>query len=318
MRHMTLERLSNALLLLLQMILRTTHVSAKPIVIKIEPTNICNFRCPGCRTGSGKDKSPRGIIKYEDFCRIVDQTYRHAFKVFLYMWGEPLIHPEIFHMVKYAAGKNLAVQISSNLNIYRQSYADQMVDSGLEHLVVAMDGVSQEIYEKYRVGGQIQKVIDNVRAIIITRNKRQSRRPFVELQFIVFPHNRHELHQAQQLAGELGADRFTVIDGGTSGTRVERSMKGDRTVHSDKCNALWIMACFNWDGSFFPCCDTVDDSFGNVLKEDFVALWNNVKIMKSRSLFSHHKIQEGPATKCSRCRIYGSRVLFIPEEKAVT
>jgi len=313
LRHLTLPRFLNAALLGCELVMRRTTVRSRPLVIKIEPTNICNFQCPGCRTGSGEDKSPRGQINFEDYKRIIDKTHKYAFKVILYMWGEPLINKDIFRMIRYAASKNLAVQISSNMNVFRSGYAEEIVDSGLEHLIVAMDGVSQGVYEKYRVGGKVEKVVKNVELIMEARKQRGARFPVLEMQYIVFPHNRDEIDKAEMMAERLGADTFTVIDSTINTNPAGARLRNGLPRKPDKCNSLWMMACFNWDGSFSPCCDSVDDSFGNVLEEDLKALWNSDKIRKSRSLHTSNPTKEGPATKCSRCRIYGSYVTFLPE-----
>ncbi len=312
-RHMTAARLTNLACLSAELALRRTVVRSRPVIIKIEPTNMCNFRCPGCRTGSGEDTSPRGMMKYEDFAKIIDRVHRHALKVVLYMWGEPLINKDIFRMIEYAREKNLAVQISSNMNVFRDSYAERIVESGLEHLIVAMDGVSQEVYETYRVGGDIQKVITNVGNILRVRKAMKRRFPTVELQYIVFPHNRHEIPAAQDLAGRLGVDRMTIIDSTVNTDKKNVRLRNDKPAAPDKCNALWSLACFNWDGSFSPCCDSVDDSFGNIFEQELDELWNNTKMQVSRSLHTNRPILDGPPTKCSRCRIYGNYVTFADE-----
>jgi len=313
LRHLTLPRMGNAALLLTEYALRRTKLHAGPLVIKIEPTNFCNFRCPGCRTGTGEDTGPKGMVDFENFKKMVDGMSRYAFKLILYMWGEPFINKNIFKMIEYASKKNLSVQISTNMNVFRPEIdAPKLVDSGLEHMIVALDGVSQEIYEIYRVGGQVQKVIQNVEAIVAERQKQKKRFPFIELQFIVFPHNRHEVPQVRELALCLGVDRLTFIQ---SQTRDEAMVRKGKPVQPDNCSALWLMACFNWNGSFSPCCDSVDDSFGNTLEEDFDLLWNSEKIIKSRSLHTQRPIVGGPPTKCSRCRIYRGYVTFLPREK---
>jgi MoaA/NifB/PqqE/SkfB family radical SAM enzyme len=229
------------------------------------------------------------------------------------MWGEPFINKNIFKMIEYATKKNLAVQISTNMNVFRPEVdVPKLLDSGLEHMIVALDGVSQEIYQIYRVGGQVDKVIRNVEAILAERRRRRQRFPFLELQYIVFPHNKHEMLQVSALAKRLGVDRLTFIE---SKTLEEAMTYHGKPVQPDKCNVLWLMGCFNWNGSFSPCCDSVDDSFGNVLEQDFDSLWNSDKIIKSRSLHTRHPVTDGPSTKCTRCRIYRGYVAFLPEDK---
>jgi len=311
-RHLTVRRFLNCIFLGAELILRRRRVISRPIAIKIEPTNICNFRCPGCRTGSGLDKSPRGRIDFDLFKKIVDETCAHALKLILYMWGEPLLHKDIFRMVRYAADRNLAVQLSSNMNVFKEGYAEQLVDCGLEHLIVALDGVSQSVYETYRVGGSVQRVIDNVTKVVEARAKAKRRFPVVELQYIIFPHNRHEVALAEELARDLGVDILTFIESWTN----EQQQPADGElpdVAPDKCNSLWLMACFNWDGRFTPCCDSVDDDFGNICDTGFDQLWNSVKMQKSRSLQTSRPMRGGPKTICAKCRIYGSRVVFVGE-----
>jgi radical SAM protein with 4Fe4S-binding SPASM domain len=230
------------------------------------------------------------------------------------MWGEPFIHKDVFRMIRYATDQDLAVQISSNLNVFRDGFAHKIVDSGLEHLIVAMDGVSQEVYEKYRVGGKIERVIRNLELILQARAERRSRFPEIELQYIVFPHNRHELEAAENLAFSLGVDRFTVIDTVSNTDKTNAKLSNGAPRNPDKCNSLWMLACFNWDGSLSPCCDSVDDSFGNLVTTDLASLWNSEKLQRSRSLHTSKPRTVGPETKCSRCRIYGSYVTFLPED----
>lgn len=313
-RHLTLARLVNAIWLAIELLLRRRIVRSRPLVVKIEPANICNFRCPGCRTGSGDDTSERGQITFDNFTCIVDQTYKWAFKCILYMWGEPLIHSRLFDMIEYATRKNLAVQISSNMNVFRDGYAERLVESGLAHLIVAMDGTTQDVYETYRVGGRLHKVIENTKAVVKAKKQRGSKTPFVELQFIVFPHNKHQIDEAESLAAEIGVDRFTILN---NPSNVQTTSEA-KSRPADKCSSLWMMACFNWDGSFSPCCDSVDESFGNALQNDFPKLWNSEKMQKSRSLHSSCPMDDGPPTKCTRCRIYGSYVTFLNADQPAT
>jgi len=311
LRHLTLRRVGNTMVVLLELGLRRTKVRGKPLVIKIEPTNFCNFQCPGCRTGTGEDTGPKGTVDFDHFTKMLDQVSGHAYKLILYMWGEPFINKNIFRMIEYATSKNMAVQISTNMNVFRPEIdAPKLVASGLEHMIVALDGVSQEVYQTYRVGGRVGKVITNVEAIVAEKRRQGKRYPFLELQYIVFPHNTHEVDKVRELAARLGGDRLTFIQ---SKTREEAKVKNGKPVTPDKCNVLWMMACFNWNGSLSPCCDSVDDSFGNVLEQDFATLWNSQKMIKSRSLHTDHPIEGGPTTKCTRCRIYRGYVDFLPE-----
>jgi MoaA/NifB/PqqE/SkfB family radical SAM enzyme len=123
----------------------------------VDPTNICILHCPLCPTGRGTLKRSRGKMALDDFKKLIDEVAEYAYFLDLYNWGEPFLHPQIFDMINYASSRNISTRVSTNLNYFDVGMAEQAVVSGLEELVISLDGADQETYETYRVGGSLER-----------------------------------------------------------------------------------------------------------------------------------------------------------------
>jgi len=286
-------------------------IGSYPYTLTIEPTNVCNLRCPFCPTGKGEFGRPKGMMTFENYKRIIDEIGDYLVMAYLFLWGEPLLNKDIYRMITYTQEKNIGTCIHTNLTIFNEEDARRMVDSGLEYLTISLDGASQSAYVKYRRGGDFNKVIANLRLLVKTREKLRSSNPCIEWKFLVFRHNQHEIEEARKLAGKLGVDAFIVEPGMVEDESWRPTIEGycseDENPKANKCNWLWTHTVINWDGGVVPCCWIYHqtEDFGNIYKENFKNIWNNPKYQASRKLFSK-KIQysdyaSGITTPCAGC-----------------
>ena len=210
--HSTPRRLWNLALVEAEFRLRRTRVSGKPYVLVIDPTNVCNLRCPLCPTGLMQRGRKAGLISWETYTRAIDAAAPWAYKVNLFNWGEPLLHTHLFDMVRYAKARNLGTSLSSNLSVQiSDERIDELIRSGLEYLCVSIDGATQDVYAMYRRRGDLELVLSNVRRIVKRRKELSSRTPVLEWQFIPMKHNEHEVDAARELAAQIGVDVFRCI-----------------------------------------------------------------------------------------------------------
>jgi radical SAM protein with 4Fe4S-binding SPASM domain len=269
------------------------------------------------------------------FTRIIDQMFPYVRYLSLYYLGEPLLCEHLPQMIRYARHHKIKVCVSSNLNILGNQQADSLIESKLDYLIVSLDGTSQESYEKYRIGGDYKKVIENVRLLIDRKNEKKSLYPRLVLQAVIFRHNEHEIPKLRALADQLGLE-ISIRQGALGGKGqsppvtkdsilAEKWLSPNKTYHKeydylsdkshlidDPCYFLWKAVAINWDGTVFPCCWLYDSrhSFGNILKENFETIWNNDFYRSSRSLFSIRKSTflksrgNGPETICYQCKIF--------------
>lgn len=191
-------------------------VGGLPYVLKIETTNVCNQRCPFCldRDRSQIDEDGRGFGKMHLDCfkKIIDILAPTTLRLNMYGSGEPVLYPDIYDFIRYAADKNIGVTISANLSAFKKENAEKLVKSGLEHLIVSCHGASPETYDKYNIGGDFWKTQENMKAICDAKKKLGSKRPFVDWQFLRFSHNQHEIPKAREMAKELGVNMVRFIN----------------------------------------------------------------------------------------------------------
>jgi MoaA/NifB/PqqE/SkfB family radical SAM enzyme len=187
------------------------NVTGLPYVVVLDPTNVCNLKCPVCPTPKGDLLHPSGRVSPEDFEMFIDRIAAHTYRLILYNWGEPFLHKQIIRMLSYAHRNRISTAISSNLNILPREGAEALVMSGLDDLVVSCDGLSQETYERYRVGGELEKVVANLNAIKQAKKKLGRSNPSIEFQFLVFRHNEHEADRVHDFATQHGADTVRLV-----------------------------------------------------------------------------------------------------------
>jgi len=299
-------------------ILKPEILNYLPPRIYVDPTNICNLRCPLCPTGRKEFGRKPGYMRFENFKKIVDEIGETLFEIDFYFWGEPLLNKQIFKMIKYAHEKNIRTRISSNLNF--DFSVEELVDSGLDELIVSCDGASEETYRKYRVGGSFSKVMEKIREIQEYKRKNKRKNPRIVWQFLVMSHNEHEIKKAKKMAKELGVRlRILPIRAGLGydiindhrgnkyinwiAKKITRYKKdGSRKFKIKSCLFLWFQTFVNWDGSISPCCGAFyeKDDFGNVFIQKFKDVWNGEKYILARRIVKN-KITEHKDFICTNC-----------------
>ena len=226
-------------------------------------------------------------------------------------------------MIRYCADKNLGTSLSSNLSLNNID-AHAIVDSGLEYLIVSLDGTTQDIYSKYRVGGELDVVLRNLADIVRVKRERKSKTPFIEWQFIVMKHNMGQISDARKMAVDIGVDLIRFIppglvfgleNGSEMGKQWFPYVPGDNEHYVPErfaqkpmpggCFYLYRSVTVNPTGAVAPCCAVWEekDDFGNVTETDFVKLWNNRLYRNARALFSPGR-SPSAKTPCIHCNLF--------------
>jgi len=210
-RYLSFRKLANMALINLQCRLRTERVIGMPYSMKIEPTNICNTQCQLCPTGIGLKGREKGKMDYERFTRLVDRMRPTLLDLDLSMWGDPLIVPDIFRMIRYAHDRGVWTYISSNLHAFKigprrdgTDQAEQLVRSGLDLMTCSLHGATQETFATYQPGKRLDEAIEKIRHIVATRDRLGRRTPQIQLNFVVTRYNEHEREAFAAMARDLG------------------------------------------------------------------------------------------------------------------
>ena len=266
-----------------------------PVSISFEPTTSCNLRCPECPSGLREFTRPTGMLKKNFFEQTIDEIYKELLYLIFYFQGEPYLHPDFLEMVKYAHDKGIYTATSTNAHYLTDEKARKTIESGLDRLIISIDGTTQEVYRQYRVGGNLEKVLQGARNIVKWKNKWKSKTPFVFFQFLVVKPNEHQIENIKKLAKEIGVDqvRFKtaqvydyendpnhLIPSIEKYSRYKKDNNGNMHVKSglsNHCWKLWHANVITWDGLVVPCCFDKDamHQLGNLKMQSFKEVWNN-------------------------------------------
>ena len=299
-----------------------------PYIYTIDTGNVCNLRCPLCPTGYHGLKRSQALMTLQTFEIILGKIKNYAIEVILHNWGEPFLNPDILPIIALARESSIGTTISSNLNLVHKGddYLREVVDSGLSHLTVSVDGTTQEVYEKYRVGGDLEHVLHNMRVLLDYRKTTGRKTPKIEWQFLVFKHNQHQMDDARRIAREIGVDRLRFTSAGLPfddladvemGARWipdlpeyqaydPRKIQAKGYMHDERCFYLYRGMTVNPGGEVAPCCVVhhSEYDFGSLLTDDLADVWNNSHYRSSRSLFSKQPAQEDRETVCGKCPLF--------------
>ena len=297
--------------------LKNSYVAGFPYHLTIETGNFCTLHCPLCPTGQGKEDLPKGFLTFANFKKIIDEFGDYLLVLELYNWGEPFLNREFLKMIRYARDKNIIVTTSSNLNIFDDKTCRKLIQSGLNLLMVSLDGASQETVETYQRGNNFAKVINNIKKIVKEKRKLNSRKPLLQWKFFVTKFTEKEMPKAKRLAKEIGVDHIEFakilcdmsqrffLDPESQFENVKEWLPHDERYSAydnilkirkkalkNDCSSLWTRSVMNWDGTIFPCCNVYGKKwgFGNALEEGFTTIWNNDDYRSSRERVANGKI----------------------------
>lgn len=323
--YFTPRRLLNLYLVRYQKSRGHVKLYGSPIVLTIESTNACNLRCPYCFTGAGeigRDKTMLGLPLYQ---KALDEMGSRLLQVEFYNWGEPLLNKGIYDMVSMASDRGISTVISTNFSFpFDQERAEKLVASELKELGVSLDGAWQETYEQYRVRGDLETVLRNVRMVNDAKAKLGSKYPHMIWEYHIFPHNNteEEIEAARRKAQELGME-FALSKGWVAGEDWDKTNEFLHLFPGGKqtpghCYFLWQQAVINSEGGVAPCCGAYykEDDFGvfggevsvplaALASSSFRQIWNNEQFRAARELFRDRAKASAMATSliCYDCPV---------------
>ncbi len=266
-----------------------------PVSISFEPTTSCNLRCPECPSGLRQFSRPTGMLKKDFFRQTIDEIHKELLYLIFYFQGEPYLNPDFLEMVRYATDKKIYTATSTNAHYLNDANAKKTVESGLDRLIISIDGTTRETYRKYRVGGQLDKVLQGAANIVKWKKALKSRKPFVIFQFLVVKHNEHQIEEVKALAKHTGVDDVwfktaqvydykddpnNLIPSIDRFSRYRKDEHGNYRLKNrmdNHCWKLWHANVITWDGMVVPCCFDKDAAhrLGNLQMQSFREIWNN-------------------------------------------
>jgi len=290
----------------------------RPLSISIEPTTTCNLGCPECPSGLRQFSRPTGNLKDDFYHNVIEQFAKHTSYVIFYFQGEPYINPQFLDMVKLAHEKNLYTATSTNAHFLNPKSAARTVASGLDRLIISIDGTTQDVYEQYRKNGKLSKVIEGTKNIITAKKEANSRTPHIIFQYLVVKPNEHQIEDVKQLADELGVDevRFKtaqvydyehgnpLIPTIEKYSRYRKNANGTYQIKNkllNHCWKMWHSCVITWDGLVVPCCFDKDAThqLGDMKEKPFHEIWRSAPYQNFRTALLKSRTEIDICTNCT-------------------
>ena len=321
LKYFTVKRTINALKVLssftIARLIRKPIVWGMPISYSIEPTNHCNLKCPECPSGLGSLTRPLGLLNPDDFKKLIDNICSTGFYVQLFFQGEPFINKNLGGMINYARKKNMYVSISTNGHFISEKNVDTVLKNAPDKIIYSIDGLDEESYQNYRVGGTFEQADAGLRALLKKKKEINQKHPYVELQFIVMKQNEHQLDEVLKYGKEVGVDKVVfktmqissyenalkflpsnkkyrryIIDNGSF--RIKGKLK-------NHCFALWRTSVITWDGKVVPCCFDKDAEYelGLTNGKSFKDVWHSDEYNNFRARILGDRQSVSMCTNCT-------------------
>ena len=322
LKYFSIIKLYNAFKVLISFYLSTMFKRpvqwGKPIGISIEPTTSCNLRCPECPSGLRNFTRPIGMLNKALFQKAIVEIKHTTTYLTFYFQGEPYLNPQFLEMVKIADEHKIYTSTSTNAHYLTKANALDTIKSGLKRIIISIDGTTQDVYEKYRVGGDLNKVLEGTKNLIEAKRELGSSFPKVVFQFLVFKPNQHQIQDLRKLASLIGVDEVKLktaqiydfengnelIPSLDQYARYKKNDSGKYQIKSkllNKCWKLWNSCVITWDGKVLPCCFDKDAKFemGNIQFESFKQIWQNDKYVAFRKSLLKSRKEISICKNCS-------------------
>ncbi len=304
--YLTVFKLQNIiqteLAFLLGRILRRPLKMGVPAVLSVEPASFCNLHCPECPSGNGSLRRAKELIPVKLYEKIINEIAPYTAYLTLYFQGEPYLHPEFTTLINMAHKKNIYTATSTNAHFLTDENAEKTVRSGLDKLIMSVDGATQAVYEKYRTGGNLQEVCEGIKRLVMWKKRLKSRTPFVEMQFLVFRHNEHQISEIQRMAKELGVNKLSLktaqiydFENGSPFLPVKQKYSRYKETKNGKfilrkplcnhCRRAFTGAVITADGTVLSCVfdKNGEHALGNICEQPLAEIWQGEKALRFRA-----------------------------------
>lgn len=298
--------------------------AALPHVLHVGVTTHCNLQCPACPTGTEALGRPATHLDIDLYRRTLDELHDVLMLMLFWDWGEPLMHPRLPEMITAATEAEIMTVISTNATVANsERHIERLVEAQPSVVIVCADGADQGTYEKYRVGGKLEKVLDTARRLDAARRRLGMPYPLIEFRSLATRENEHQMADLLGLAQDCGADLFSVkslrpydyrgssVDsqlvplrtelsryayrgGPDAGVRVDEAWRGPLT-----CAKPHFSPTLNSDGDLVFCSYAGHEMerFGGVARSGFRALWRAARSREIRMNFDRAR----GTPSCEKC-----------------
>lgn len=278
-----------------------------PLVLNIEPTNDCNLSCYLCPRNKGARKV--GYMDFVLFKKIIDESKEHGKlrMINFHKDGEPLLHPDIYKMIKFAHNAKVAQTLHLNTNglLLDKKRCENFLDSGIDDITVSIDAARRSTFKKIKGADLLKRVELNVQQLFELKSKMKLIKPFIRVKIMEFKDiTRDEIDEFVKRWSGIADDVQVTGAHNWSGAIRDLEITDEIRERRYPCVLLWYMLAVNWDGKV-SCCNVdwnLTAVVGDAAREILHDIWNGPRIKELRraELVGNHAL----AQVCKECVVW--------------
>lgn len=279
---------------------KSGKVAEFPLHLDIESTSACNLRCVMCARNFMHEELENkiGYMKWELFKKVIDEASRHGLpSIKLNYRGEPLLHPDLEKMVRYAKRAGvIEVQFNTNGLLLSEERARSLIDAGLDRIIFSFDGATKKTYESIRTGSNYETVITNIKNMVRLRDEMGLKLPCVRVQTVRMAETEGEIDQYVNMWKPV-ANRVGIIK------KRDRCQTEKKGFNSFPCPQIWQRMMVCWDGETRMCCGDWGGMYviGNANNESIYDMWHGQRMKHVRQ--RHLSGRSDEIEVCAKCEI---------------
>jgi radical SAM protein with 4Fe4S-binding SPASM domain len=276
-----------------------------PLMVLVEATNNCMLDCIMCPHSQLEEET--GYMSFDLYKKIIDECSQHSSMAYLSLggMGEPLMHPRLSEMSKYAKSKGIPkVGLSTNAVLLTKKRTEEILeDSGIDEIAFSLDAINKDTYQKIKRRSSFQAVQKNIAYFLSQKRKRW--KPFVNLHILKMKETVSEIDDfLKKWIPQLGKGDYILVKDvhNFAGQVEDRRLK--EQIYSavrSPCRQLWKLLFVSWKGDVMPCCMDPHRKLkiGNLEESTLEELWKSPSLQKYRQIHLQGRYDEIPL--CSKC-----------------
>lgn len=277
-----------------------------PFIVDVEPTNHCNLRCKMCPRNLMKRET--GFMEFATFKKVIEECKKYGAAVRLIRFGEHLMHPQVFELIKYAKDNGVLIHLTTNGLFLNGEKAEKLVDLELDSIIFSFQGATKEGYQDMRYNNKYDELVENIKQLIEIRKSKNKKKPWVHISSTMTNETEEEINQFRKFWGSIvdsvgvGKTNFSRIDKGDYRKNIEEYLpKETITKKYRPCTEVYQKLSVNWNGDVTACCGDFDNFLivGNINESTLKEIWEGEKLNMIRSTLDRMKMEDLPL--CRDC-----------------
>ena len=272
-----------------------------PVHIDVEINSNCNYRCIFCPHGTGEMRNDMSMMSEQTAKRILDELADNkVYSIKLNWRGEPALHPKLAEITAYAKKKGIKeVQINTNGFLFDEKKIRDLILAGIDRVIFSLDATTPEVYSKIRIGGDYNRVVENIKTFDRIRKELKRKKPFLRVQMVRTQLNKHQVDDYQKMWKNIVDDiRITDV---TNRGQGDSLMVGDQvSVGRVCCPQPWQRMIISCEGNVLMCCSDWFEKYplGNIKENSLKEIWNGERLKLVRKKLKRLEYDFQPCKSC--------------------